>query len=192
MLYTFCIQMRMSKADILKRLTRLGQELRASQEVEITVVGAAAGMLTGDFGPGRSTVDCDVIRYDPAEVRELVETTAGQVAARERWNTDWFNSRVMELDVLPAGWRSRRRLIGRFGVLTVYALGRLDLLATKFFASRPQDRDDIRDLNPTAEELYSVGRYLEQMRLPSRGAHLDDLERAMTYFRVVEKRMHGK
>lgn len=93
----------------------------------------------------------------------------------------------MELDLLPAGWKARRLLVGSYGELTIYILGRMDLLATKFFASRPQDREDIRDMQPNRDELYFVRRYLEQMAIPSRKAHLDDLRRAMAFLEIVER-----
>ncbi len=155
------------------------------------MIGAAAGLLSGLLPANRITIDCDVVCYTPCESRPSLEAIAAELAKARGWAPDWLNSRVMELDVLPAGWQSRRRLIGEFGHLTVYALGRLDLVATKFFASRPQDRADIRLMGPTADELYFVRRYLEQMRLPRQDANLDDLGRAMAFLAIMEQEASG-
>lgn len=191
-LYSISMQLRLTRKEIYDRLVLLGARLRPELEMELLIVGGAAGMLMNDFGPRRTTIDCDVIRYIPPQIQEEIEQAAKALAAENGWASDWFNSKVMALDVLPAGWRSRRRLVGKFGPITIFAIGRLDLLATKFFANRPQDRDDIRELQPTEDELYFVRRYLEQMRLPSRGANLDELQWALNSLAAFEKEVRSR
>jgi hypothetical protein len=170
---------------LLNGLREVGGRLQLP--AEITIVGGAAGMITKQFPSNRITIDCDVISYVPERIRDVVEAAAHEIAVRHDWPADWLNSKVMGLNILPAGWRSRRLHVATFGCLTTYALGRLDLLATKFYATRPQDRADIRSMAPTVDELYFIRRYLEQMRLPFRGADLDRLQVALEYLKVIER-----
>lgn len=179
--------MMVGRKQIELRLRALGRSLEPGRTIEIVLIGAAAGILGHHLRTDRVTVDCDVIYYAPPDAADQVEGTAKDLAQRNGWPDDWLNSRAMELDLLPAGWKSRRLFMGSYGALTVYILGRVDLLATKFYASRPQDREDIRDMRPSRDEIYFVRRYLEQMAVPSRKAHLDDLQRAMAFLAVVEK-----
>ena len=87
----------------------------------------------------------------------------------------------MQLDVLPSGWRSRRVDIGSSNRLHVWCVGRLDLLAMKVYAGRMQDRDDVLSMHPTPEELAFIRRYLDQLKVPSRRANLDQVQSALRF-----------
>jgi len=65
--------------------------------------------------------------------------------------------------------------VGHFGRLTVYAAGRLDLIAMKFYAGRPQDIEDLIDLSPTPDERKFVREHIAQ--LGNGGRVLRTLER---------------
>lgn len=91
------------------------------------------------------------------------------------------SGRVVEVNVLPVGWQKRRIHIGDFGGLKVWSVGRVDLLAMKVYAGRTQDRADVIDMGPTAEELGVVRKYLDQLRIPSRGANLDQVQSGLRF-----------
>lgn len=171
--------MQMQRDSILKALTRLGEQFDWEKPVEILLIGGAAGMITGELPPDRTTEDCDVIDYTPAEAKLAVEHAARVVAGEIGLPDGWLSSQVRQLKVLPDGWRNRRQQVGLFGKLHVYAIGRLDLLATKCYANRPEDREDIFTMQPTAEELDFVHTYLTMLRVPGRHANLDQVDAAL-------------
>ncbi|MEX2212703.1 MAG: hypothetical protein WD768_01160 [Phycisphaeraceae bacterium] len=57
-----------------RALARTGEILTASvpegPPVEVLLVGAAAGILTGEFDPSRTTGDCDALRVEPDALRD--------------------------------------------------------------------------------------------------------------------------
>ncbi len=171
--------MKMPRNLILEALAHLGRRLEWARPIEILLIGGAAGMITGQLAAERTTVDCDVIDYAPAEAMPAVEHAAARVARDMGLPEHWLSPQARPLDILPDGWRSRRQHVGSFGQLHVYAIGRLDLLATKCYANRPQDREDIFAMQPTAGELGFVRTYLTMLRVPSRRANLDQVEAAL-------------
>lgn len=84
-LYAFTDTMteRMNTSTVERALTRLGESLRYHREIEVLLVGGAAGMLTGVFPASRTTIDCDVMVYVPREAMIAVETAA------EAWRGIW-------------------------------------------------------------------------------------------------------
>lgn len=167
--------MAMAGNEIESNLHRLGELLPGDREVELLLIGGAAGMLTGELVPNRTTGDCDVIRYDPPDAEGAVLETARSIARARGLPENWLNSQAKELDIRPDGWRSRRVLVGSYGRLKVYALSRRDLLATKFHGGHPRDIEDITVMQPTADELAFVRIYLNMLRVPSRKADLDSV-----------------
>ena len=183
--------MRMSIADLgkqalLELLSELGRRANTLSDVELTVVGGSAGILTGQLPAARTTTDCDVIRVDPAASFAALRAVAAQLSARRGLPEDWLSDRVAELDVLPSGWRKRRVNIGIFGKLNIWCVGRLDLLAMKVYAGRMQDRTDVLDMAPTPPEIAFVRRYLDQLRIPSRQANLDQIQSALRFLDALE------
>src|SRR5262249_49420361 len=76
----------------------------------------------------------------------------------------WMNGDAgLYRESLPADWKRRRVDIGRFGILQVWAVGRLDLLVMKFYAHRSRDLEHLAMLNATKGELESVLSCLERM-----------------------------
>jgi len=156
--------------------------------VEILVVGGLAGMVTGVLRPDRTTGDCDVADCSPPEALPEIERVALEVAGPLGLSPEWFSSRVRDLNVLPDGWRSRRRHVGNFGELRVYAAGRMDLLCMKVLSHRVPDQEDIDDMGIRPEEIEFVRRYLQMMKVPSRGVDLDEIRGAEKYLRSLEER----
>ncbi|MDP6544403.1 MAG: hypothetical protein QGH60_10455 [Phycisphaerae bacterium] len=176
----------MTNSEILDNLECLGGHLPASNPVEILLIGGAAGMLTGEFTAARTTTDCDVINAVPKESQQAILVAAAQTATQRELPETWLNFQAMQLDVLPDGWNARKVHIATFGPLSVCALSRRDLLATKFYAGHVRDREDIQAMTPTGEELAFVRTYLNMLRVPSRCADLDNVQRALLYLDAWE------
>ena len=71
-------------SSIVKRaLQLLGERLltRHDADVEVLVVGASAGMLTGQLPRGRTTVDCDVMVIAPRETEGALLAAAICIAS---------------------------------------------------------------------------------------------------------------
>lgn len=74
---------------------------------------------------------------------------------------------------LPDGFTNRRATVRIGARLTLHLLGRIDLIALKLFAAsddmgkRQQIHlDDLRTLDPTAQEIESAIRWIERMPDP--------------------------
>ena len=132
--------MNLDASILIRALSRTGKLLQTDGPAEILLIGGAAGMITTVLDGFRTTADCDVLRCHPPEAMSAIEQAARLAANELDLPTGWLSNQAERLDVLPDGWRGRRIYIGTWGLLTVYAAGRRDLLATKFYANRPQDR----------------------------------------------------
>jgi len=177
--------MHITKPVILQYLEEVAELLKHETSVEIVLLGGAAGMLTGLFEPARTTTDCDVINYIPADSQQAVLEAARKIAQKYDLPLNWLNSKAMELDILPDGWQSRKVHIATFGQLSIWSLSRKDLLATKFYAGHPRDREDIQAMRPTRDELDFVKIYLNMLRVPSRNANLDQIQRGLLYINAM-------
>ena len=80
----------MTEADILSHLARVGELLDFPGKVELLLVGGAAGILTKQLSPGRTTGDCDVIRYDPSRAEQAVLKASRQVASERKLPPGWL------------------------------------------------------------------------------------------------------
>lgn len=178
--------MSLKTPDILAALKRTGESLRWDGPVEVLLIGGAAGMIIGALEPGRVTLDCDLMDCRPAAAEHAIDEAARNIAGELGLPENWLNWQARQLDILPDGWRSRRREVGRFGLLHVYAAGRMDLLAMKCYANRPQDRQDIVAMKPTPEELEFVRRYLNMLRVPRRQADLDQVQSSLRTLKAIE------
>ena len=151
----------MDTALVEQALERLGQRFSYHTEVELVLVGGAAGMLTGVLPASRTTLDCDVMAYLPEQAMPAVEQAAEWVAREMGLSAKWLNSDVqIRRDALPLDWKTRRVWIGAWGRLRVFAVSRVDLIAMKVLAGRGQDIEDIRSMRPRTDELDFVRRYL--------------------------------
>lgn len=170
------------QSDLLRSaLHATADALDYHSEIELLLVGGAAGMLTGLLSPARTTHDCDVMVYAPPQAWHAVETAARLAARKLHLGSSWLNSDAQLLHRrLPVAWKSRRITVGRFGSraagLLVHAIGRPDFIAMKFIAGRVQDREDLASLRITAAEAAFVRDYLST--LASRGEHPDHIANA--------------
>ncbi len=176
----------MTGSDIMSHLARLGEVFKFPGKVELLLVGGAAGILTKQLESSRTTGDCDVIRYLPSQAQQAVREAARKVAAERSLPDNWLNSKAMQLDILPDGWNTRKVLVGTFGRLTIFALSRRDLLATKFYAGHPRDVEDITAMNPSKKELSFVRTYLNMLAVPSRQANLDQITASLKLLDAFE------
>lgn len=167
----------MNATKVEEALRLLGEALTLDTDVEILLVGGAAGMVTGVFRSDRTTNDCDVMVCSPDDMLCILEDTASRLAPELGLTSGWFNSRVqLRLDTLPGGWRERRIHVGLYGRLFVYAASRPDLLAMKVFSGRTQDIEDLHDMSIREDEATFVHAYLDS--LPPRGTPMDQIEQA--------------
>jgi hypothetical protein len=164
----------------------VGELLEWPGQVEILLIGGAAGMVTGALGRGRTTSDCDVADFAPSEASAAVEQAAQAVTTTMRLPQKWLNDQARQLNLLPDGWRSRRQHIATYGKLKVYAASRLDLLAMKVFAHRLPDRHDVEEMQITRDEIGFVRKYLTMLKVPSRKADLDQVRSAEGYLHLLE------
>lgn len=169
----------MDTGTIERALTRLGEVVVYRTEIEMLVVGGAAGMLTGVFSRARTTTDCDVMIYSPQSAMVAVEAAAASIASEFGIAPNWLNSNVqMRSDALPDGWRRRRILIGAFGKLQVWAASRPDLIAMKVLAGRPQDIVDLQSMRPSAADIDFVRAHMRT--LAAKGTPGDQIDDATT------------
>jgi hypothetical protein len=175
----------LTRPVLLELLEELGEAL--DEAVTITLVGGSAGLLINQLSTTRTTVDCDVIRTEPPESFSVLRAGAVSLAKQRGLPDDWLSDQVAELDVLPSGWRKRRIEVGVFGRLRVWSVGRLDLLAMKVYAGRMQDRADVADMKPDKREISFIRRYLDQLRVPSRQANLDQIQSAFRFLDAIEE-----
>ncbi len=185
--------MKLKTLDILKTLEATANILQWDGEnIEILLIGGAAGMLTGQLPAHRVTQDCDVMDFTPKEAQKAVLDAAAQVSQEKGLPEHWLSTQAMDsLNVLPDGWQSRRIHIASFGKLSVYAVSRLDLLAMKFYANRPQDRQDIIEMKPSPEEIEYIRKYLDMLRVPSRRTDLDQVVSAFKLVDAMENLFYG-
>lgn len=152
----------MNTTAVTRALEKLGERFSYYTEVELLLVGGAAGMLTGLLPPGRTTADCDVMAYVPEESMGAVENAAEQVARELGLAATWLNSNVqLRRDALPDDWQTRRIWIGTWGQIRVSAVSRVDLIAMKVLAGRAQDLEDIHSMKPRRDDVEFVLRYLD-------------------------------
>ena len=188
----YTIYMKLKSNDILDALNATAEHMEWNGDpVEILLIGGAGAMLTGMLRSERVTQDCDVIDYQPQDDQQAVLAAAAKVAAKKGLPEKWLNSKAMGLDILSDGWHSRRILIKKFDTLWIYGASRVDMLVMKFYANRPQDREDIFDMAPTSDELAKVRRYLDMMRVPSKQVNLDQVASAFKLLDAVEGQLDG-
>jgi len=170
---------------VLNALAATGSVLAEADQTEpvrVVLCGAAAGILGGDLGGQRQTLDCDVIESEPGERFGAVRDAASIVAEQHGLKADWLNQESRRYaHLLPPGWTQRLRPVGRFGPLEVLAVGRRDLLALKLMgtAQRPQDLEDIESMSPSGDELDFLARYLDQTEAESLDRETFDAQRAV-------------
>jgi hypothetical protein len=154
--------------SVLKRVFEaMGRHLEWEGDVNVLIVGGAALALTSSLPPGRTTIDCDVMEYEPEAAEKAVEQAAEAAGREFELPEKWFNSDVMwHRDSLPEGWQERRRYIGTYGRLRVFAADRQDLIVMKLISGRPQDLQDVAALVRT-DDVAFIRACLKRMRTKS-------------------------
>ena len=157
-------------------------------QLEAIVVGGTALSLLGTIS--RQTRDCDVLH--PVLSKEILEAAASFAAefrgTGEVLVDDWLNNGPISLKQdLPSGWEDRTQLAYQGRALTLFVLGRMDMLRSKLYAlcDRAFDLPDCVALGPTPEELAVITPWLEQRDAnPDWPDHvratLDDLRERLT------------
>jgi hypothetical protein len=140
--------------------------LRLDHDVEILVVGGAAGVLSGELPGSWTTGDVDVIHCQLPNDHEAVMDAAEYAAkVMNSLPSAWFSedARLFSWQ-LRDGWESRRVLGGQFGRLKVFSVGRIDLIAMKFAAGRGRDREHLALMKVTESERKEVREWLAALR----------------------------
>lgn len=153
-------------------LARLGA--RVPTTAEIVLAGGAALLLGGYIT--RGTNDGDVIAASPklSALRTAIAEVAEELDLAEAWLNDGV---VAWADALPPDYRTRLHTVGTFGGLTVRRLDRRDLVVLKVLAQREQDREDLRQLAPTPDEIAFI-----HAELPRIARAFPDRAQRMEYY----------
>lgn len=179
----------MNTSTVASALRRLGAVLGDGTEIEILLVGGAAGMITGLLPPTRVTTDCDVMAYLPPDTMATVELAAAQVADELGLATNWLNSDVqIRVDALPDGWEKRKIAAGMYGRLRVSAVSRPDLIAMKVLAGRDQDIEDLQALRIRSDDVAFIETYLNM--LVSKGTQQGQIAAARELLASLEVHDH--
>ncbi|TVQ53111.1 MAG: hypothetical protein EA377_08755 [Phycisphaerales bacterium] len=170
---------RQSIGEVLSRVAeRLSRDWSdAAPPVDLLIVGGAGGLLAGYLPPGRTTQDCDVMVWSPADARATdlwrqLDEIARSVADEFDLPPDWLNrgAGVFEHRLLP-GWTERRIVLIEHGPVRFSSPSRVDYLALKLFAGRDVDLDDVLTMRITRDEAAFVRRTLESWDANHFAAH---------------------
>lgn len=154
----------LGKEDIQKAFAAMGAHLRLGHDVEILVIGGAAGILLGELAGAWTTQDVDVVHCKLPKDREAVLDAAAAITRRLSLPPAWLNDfGGLYAWTLPEAWESRRVAAGTYGELTVYSVSRTDLIAMKFVAHRTRDLEHLARLGVTAEDLEFTKRHLSRL-----------------------------
>ncbi len=152
-------------------LEALGQLLEARGHT-YTLITVGGGSLLLQRLSVRPTRDLDVIAVGNGEALRKAEvlptpllTAARDVGVTAGVGENWLNAgpaSLMDLG-LPAGFNERAE-VRRFGSLTLHIASRFDQICFKLYAAVDQapaskHLDDLRLLEPTAEELVAAARW---------------------------------
>ncbi len=124
-------------------------------EFEGVVIGGAALLLIHVID--RATKDVDILSPEiPDEIKKSSVDFAKKNPKLSLNPNEWFNNGPYSLKRdLPKGWKNRLQRVFKGKSLTLFTLGRLDLLRAKLYAAcdRDIDFDDCVALKPTNKEL---------------------------------------
>lgn len=163
--------------DILQAVARTGEILAQdgdAESVRLVIAGGVAGLLSG---LRRATLDCDVLSCSDDEQWLRIERAAKQAATELDLPETWLNRECsIYSNDFPLGWHQRTVPVDQYGPLDVHRVSRKDWIAAKLVSSpnRPHDIADIRELNPTAEELNFAEEHLDRLT----AEHLDGYDYA--------------
>jgi hypothetical protein len=179
----------MDESEALKALAAVDRRMGNSRMavVDVLLIGASAGMLSGQLPRNRTTTDCDVMDIHPAAAELLLMEAAEAVAHERGLSRSWLNTDAQMLrHALPDGWRTRTVTVFLGQAIRFMAIGRVDLICMKVYAGRAQDLDDLRCMKPSGEELDVVDAYLGM--LAAHGEPQSHLEDARTVLAALRSR----
>lgn len=147
----------MHKSEILQGLKELG---KAGVGGRIVVIGSAAAILCDWLE--RATEDIDVIASDTklSRLKETIEMVAEKLDLPSSWLND---AAVAWGEILPPDFMERADHLGQFHGLEVICIGRPDFVLLKLYALRPQDLEDLKEIDPTEEEIEFVRQQLPRI-----------------------------
>lgn len=179
-------------SDAMQAFAAVDRHLGAARisVVEVLLIGASAGMLTGQLPRHRITTDCDVMDVRPAAAEVLLMDAAEAVARERGLSRSWLNTDAQLLrHALPAGWRTRTVTVFLGQAIRVMAIGRVDLICMKVYAGRAQDVEDLRCMKPSADELGVVDAYLGTLAVHGEPrSHLEDARTVLDFLRSLHAR----
>lgn len=177
-------------------LRALSEQLgRSGSQFELVVIGGSALLALGLID--RPTKDVDVVALREAGVLQKADPLPADLRdARDRvardfgLPLDWINPGPASLiDFgLPEGFLDRMATRGFGPALTVHFASRLDQIHFKLYALVDQGagrhEQDLRALDPTAEELLQAGRWTTTHDISPEFREM--LERALRYLGVED------
>jgi hypothetical protein len=158
--------------ELREALTTLGELLEErSLSYEIVVIGGASLLLLGLIA--RPTADVDVLAWWNSGKHEKadglppeLQAAVAEVGDALQLGPRWLNTGPADLiDFgLPDGFEARTS-VERFAALAVHLPARVDLISFKLYAvvdhgSSGKHMDDLRDLEPTSDELLDAARWI--------------------------------
>lgn len=139
---------------------------KTGRKYELIIFGSSALMVQGICRHDRITMDIDLIAPKMDIHLQLI---VAKVAEDYGINMQWLNSagHIFSQD-MPKQWKKRAKLIFKGNFVTVKALDRKDLIATKFYSycvrNLNTDKDDLIDLHPSKSELQYVKKWLLSLK----------------------------
>src|SRR2546428_10330860 len=95
---------------------KLGERLLLDRDVEILIVGGAAGVLSGELPPSWTTADVDLIHCSLPGDRDAVLASAAEVGRELSPPGSLLTDDVgLYAWTLLDDWQSRRLVVGAFG-----------------------------------------------------------------------------
>lgn len=137
-------------------ITHFDQFLKKHElSFEAIIIGGAALIIMDVIT--RATRDVDFLDPEiPQEIKKASVDFAKKYPEYSLAPESWLNNGPITLiRDLPKGWRNDLQVIFKGSALTLFTLGRLDLLRSKLYACADRDIDyqDCLALSPTKEEL---------------------------------------
>lgn len=172
----------MDDKEIKTALAAVGAELGVGKVIELLIVGGAAGLLNGELTGAYTTSDVDAMNVFPPNAWDQLQDAAAVVGLAMGLPANWLNSDARLFAAsLPNDWKDRRIDGGLFGRLQVWIVGRLDLIAMKFYSHRPQDREHLLHMKVTASEREFVRQYLDILETTTSPADRGKIELSRKY-----------
>jgi hypothetical protein len=151
----------MKKNIMIRAFEALDNELGAKAEI---LIGGGAAMLLGHNIP-LTTMDIDGLlmksSVTPAELDPLIKKIGHDLKIGAHWFNDYINTFTY---TVPKDFRSRLVTVFSGKNLTVFALGKEDLLIMKCFSGREKDIGHARALLKKGADIKIAETHIEQLQ----------------------------